>query len=409
MQSVAVAALLVIAFILNPAIGIAAAFLYLARRHVATYVALWRRLVQCEVATPLVAAMGFLSGLLSPYAGVAKIILVTMGLSSLYLAPVMPRISRVVSIVSTGLSIDAPLKPLILASAVAAAFVAYKADACGYICQKTPVLPVGEFAYVPSIGVVCIFEKGGWDLSSVVLQLNNRHIKCSYGICSAVDREVFLREVGTVDRYLPRPSPEDFKGVIHVVAPPHIATKIVGKYFDTVVAIGSLEARQVRLTAISKTRPDVVASVFGAVFKLSGDQMAFLKDLLTRGSKEEVLAWSLKYPWLRSVAELWEGGDEPSGIVKSVLTDSVGLVDSLLYAYTKAAPVLTDNEDVAAIARKLGLLVFFISSVARDNFIVVGPASLETPEGSVEVGPGRFIARLAGLYFSDNFKKQYSL
>jgi hypothetical protein len=49
------------------------------------------------------------------------------------------------------------------------------------------------------------------------------------------------------------------------------------------------------------------------------------------------------------------------------------------------------------------LTVFFISSTPRGNFIVVGPAQLETPEGKVEVGVGRFLAYLDGMYLSDNF------
>jgi hypothetical protein len=100
------------------------------------------------------------------------------------------------------------------------------------------------------------------------------------------------------------------------------------------------------------------------------------------------------------MVELWEGGEEPVGIVKSVLPGDLGVADSLLYAYLMNAPILTDRGDVATIANNLGLTVFFISSTPRGNFIAAGPAQLETPEGKVEVGVGRFLAYLDGMYFS---------
>jgi hypothetical protein len=72
MRRVLTAALLVAVFILNPPVGVVAAFLYLSRRHVAAYAALWRRLLNCEFTTPLITFGGFLAGMLSPYSGAAK-------------------------------------------------------------------------------------------------------------------------------------------------------------------------------------------------------------------------------------------------------------------------------------------------------------------------------------------------
>jgi hypothetical protein len=345
-----------------------------------------------------------MASLLSPYAGAAKAMLVAISAIALYLAPAAPRASRAVSLFSIGLSLDVPLKPFVLAAAAAAAFAAYKAPACGYICQRASALPEGEdLAFIPALGVVCAFEKGGVDLSSAWLKLGGRYVKCVFAICRAVDEEDFRRAVGTVDRYLPEPSAEDFKGLIHVVAPPQVAAKIVARYFNTVVVVGGVEATRARLTSITKAGPDVTASVLASVFKLTGEQAAFLRDLLIRGSKEEALSWALRYPWLRPVVELWEGGEEPVGIVKSVLPGDLGVADSLLYAYLKNAPILTDRNDVATAANNLGLTVFLISSTPRGNFIVVGPAQIETLEGKVEVGAGRFLAYLDDMYFSDNF------
>jgi hypothetical protein len=404
MRRVLVAVLLAAAFVINPALGVVTATLYLARRHVAAYLALWRRLLGCELYTPLVAWSGVMASLLSPYAGVAKAMLVTISAIALYLAPTAPRASRAVSLFSTGLSLDVPLKPFVLAAVAAATFAAYKAPACGYICQRASALPEREdLAFVPALGVVCAFENGGADLSRAWLKLGGRYVKCVFGVCRAVGEEDFRRAVGTVDRYLPEPSAEDFKGLIHVVAPPQVAAKIVVKYFNTVVVVGGVEATRARLTSITKTGPDAAASVLASVFKLTGEQAAFLKDLLIRGSKEEALSWALRYPWLRPVVELWEGGEEPVGIVKSALPGDLGVADSLLYAYLKNAPILTDRNDVVAAANNLGLTVFLISSTPRGNFIVVGPAQIETPEGKVEVDAGRFLAYLHDMYFSDNF------
>jgi len=404
MRRVLVAVLLAAAFVINPALGVVTAALYLARRHVAAYLALWRRLLGCELYTPLAALTGVVTSLLSPYAGVAKATLMAMSAAALYLAPAAPRASRVVSLFSIGLSLDVPLKPLVLVATAAAAFVAYKAPACGYICQRAGALPEGEdLAFIPALGVVCVFEKGGVDLSYAWLKLGGRYIKCVFGVCLAVGEEDFRRAVGTVDRYLPEPSAEDFKGLIHVAAPPQVAAKIVAKYFNTVVVVGGAEATRARLTSIIKAGPDVAASVLASVFKLTGEQAAFLKDLLTRGSKEETLSWALRYPWLRPVVELWEDGEEPTGLVKSALPGDLGVADSLLYAYLMNAPILTDRGDVATIANNLGLTVFFISSTPRGNFIAAGPAQLETPEGKVEVGVGRFLAYLDGMYLSGNF------
>ena len=403
MRHVLTAALLAATFILSPPVGMAAAFLYLSRRHLAAYAALWRRLFNCEFVTPLIALGGFLAGLLSPYSGTAKVILISIGAISLYLAPVAPRTSRVASLILTGLAVEAPLKPLVVAAAGAAAVVAYRSSACGYICQKASALPFGELAYIPTAGVFCVFEKGGQDLWSVVLQIGRRYVKCVYGICRSVDKEGFQKAVGTVDGYLPEPSAEDFRGVIHMDAPPQAAVKIVSKYFNTVVVVGDIEAAQSRLMSVTKARPEVTAHVFGAVFRLSTEQMALLRDLLARGSREEVLAWALKYPWLRPVVELWEDGSEPTGVVKSVLPGNLGVVESLLYAHVKGAPILTNKGDVATLAESLGLAVFLLSGTPRGNFVMVGPARLETPEGVVEVGPGRFLAYLGGMYFSGNF------
>jgi hypothetical protein len=404
MRRVLLAALFAVAFVINPALGLITAALYLARRHVAAYLALWRRLLSCEPYTPLVAWSGVMVSLLSPYAGAAKAMLVAISAIALYLAPAAPRASRAVSLFSIGLSLDVPLKPFVLAAVAAAAFVAYKAPACGYICQRASALPEGEdLAFIPALGVVCVFEKGGADLSRAWLKLGGRYVKCVFAICWAVDEEDFRRAVGTVDRYLPEPSAEDFKGFIHVAAPPQVAAKIVAKYFNTVVVVGGVEAIRARLTSIIKAGPDAAASVMASVFKLTGEQAAFLKDLLIRGSKEEALSWALRYPWLRPVVELWEGGEEPVGIVKSALPGDLGVADSLLYAYLKNAPILTDRNDVATAANNLGLTVFLISSTPRGNFIAVGPAQIETPEGKVEVGAGRYLAYLDGMYFSDNF------
>jgi hypothetical protein len=403
MRRVLAAALLVAVFILNPPVGVVAAFLYLSRRHVAAYAALWRRLLNCEFTTPLITFGGFLAGMLSPYSGVAKALLISIGAVSLYLAPVAPRTSRAASLALIGLAVEAPLKPLVVAAASAAAVAAYRSSACGYICQKASALPFGELAYIPAVGVFCVFEKGGRDLWSVVLQIGRRYVKCVYGICRSVDKEDFQKAVGTVDGYLPEPSAEDFRGVIHMAAPPQAAVKILGKYFDAVVVVGDVEAPQSRLMSVTMARPEVAAQVFGAVFRLSSEQAALLRDLLARGSREEVLAWALRYPWLRPVAELWEDGGEPMGVVKSALPGSLGVVESLLYAHVKSAPVLTDRGDVAALAESLGLTAFLLSGTPRGNFVAVGPARLETPEGVVEVGPGRFLAHLGGMYFAGNF------
>ncbi len=403
MRRVLVAALLAVVFAINPALGLITAALYLARRHAVAYLALWRRLLSCEPHTPLVVWSGVMASLLSPYAGAAKAMLVAISAIALYLAPAAPRASRAVSLFSIGLSLDVPLKPLVLVATAAAAFVAYKAPACGYICQRASALPEGEdLAFIPALGVVCAFEKGGVDLFRAWLKLGGRYVKCVFAICRAVGEEDFRRAVGTADKYLPEPSAEDFKGLIHVAAPPQVAAKIVARYFNTVVVVGGVEATRARLTSVTKTRPDVAASVLASVFKLTGEQAAFLKDLLTRGSKEETLSWALRYPWLRPVVELWEGGEEPIGIVKSALPGDLGVADSLLYAYLKNAPILTDRNDVVAVANNLGLTVFLISSTPRDNFIAVGPAQIETPEGKVEVGASRFLAYLDGMYFSDN-------
>jgi len=259
MRRVLTAALFVAVFILNPPAGVAAAFLYLARRHVAAYTALWRRLLNCELATPLVAFGGFLAGLLSPYSGAAKAILISIGAAPLYLAPITPRASRAASLFLMGLAVEVPLKPLVLAAAGAAALMAYKAPACGYICQKTSALPAGELAYIPAVGVFCVFEKGGRDLWFAVLQIGRRYVKCIYGICRSVDKEDFQKAVGTVDGYLPEPSAEDFRGVIRVAAPPQAVVKIAARYFNTVVVVGNLEAARSRLVSVTKARPEAAA------------------------------------------------------------------------------------------------------------------------------------------------------
>jgi hypothetical protein len=178
MRRVLVAALFAVVFAINPALGLITAALYLARRHVAAYLALWRRLLSCEPYTPLVAWSGVMVSLLSPYAGAAKAMLVAISAIALYLAPAAPRASRAVSLFSMGLSLDVPLKPFVLAAVAAAAFVAYKAPACGYICQRASALPEGEdLAFIPALGVVCAFGKGGVDLSRAWLKLGGRYVK----------------------------------------------------------------------------------------------------------------------------------------------------------------------------------------------------------------------------------------
>lgn len=387
--------------LVNPVLGITTAFFYITRRYIIAYAVLWRRLLKCEIFTPLITSASLIASLLSPHTGIAKAIVISLGGIALYLAPTMPRLSRVISLFTLGLSIETPFKLFTLLLFIPIAFLVYKATSCGYICQKVATAPEGDLGYIPQLGLVCVFEKDGNDMHTPLFRYNNWHVKCTYAICRAVDKESFYSEVGTLDRYLPEPVAEDFKGLIHIVAPSQTALRIVGKYFKTAVVIGNIEVSQRRLVSISKLKPDVVATVFRTVMGLSVEQSVLVRELLSRGSREELLTWSLRYPWLRPLYDLWDGGEEPIGIVKSIFPDQIGTFESLLYAYTKRIPVLTDRADIANIAAELGILTFFITDSPRDNFIILGPVVVKRADRELKIEGGRYIVHLNGALYAD--------
>jgi len=397
---IAAAAALLLLLLVNPALGLAVLFVWLARRHLAVYVALWRRLLGCEVYTPAISALGLAAAVASPYTGAAKAVLLALGGLALYAAPLTPRLARFVAVLTAGLSAEVPLKPLLIVAATAAAYYAHRAEACGYICVKAAAAPTGDLAYSPRLGAVCGYARGGSDLADVWLRIGGRYARCLYLACFAVAESAFRSGVGPVDTYLPDPSREDFKNVVHVAAPLDAVLKIAARYFEAVVVLAEgVQARRTRLISVSIVDPEVAAELYCSVFRLGGEERELLKELLRRGSRDEVVMWSQRYPWLKPLAELWDGGEEPSGVVKSSLDGRAGVFESLLYAYVKKVPVLTDSEEVARLAEGLGVVTLLTSSRPVNRFLVAGPASVKLPEGEVEVGAGRFILYVEGRLY----------
>ncbi|ACB40540.1 hypothetical protein [Pyrobaculum neutrophilum] len=395
---VALAALLLI----SPPLAVLAAVLYAARYYIYAYSALWRQLVKCELYTPALSALGAAGALLSPYSGAAKALLLAMGAVAVYLAPTMPRLSRAVSVLTLGMAVETPAKPLVLVLAVAVAYLAYRRSACGFICQRTAAAPDGDVYYDARLGLVCLFAKGGRDLHSFFVKLGGSYIRCFYSICRKVNEEAFRRGVGTLDRYLPEPAAADFKGLIHFVGPPEVALKLVERYFGAGVAYGAVDAPPARLASLSSASPEVAVAVLETALGLTPEQTALVKDLLSRRSREEAAAWSLRYPWLRPILELWNGGAEPRGVAKSALPGRLGLADALLYAKAKNVPLVTDSGEAAQMAAGLGITVFLIADRPRGNFVVVGPTSLEVGGRRAEVAAGRFLAQLGGELYADD-------
>lgn len=135
------------------------------------YARLWLRLARCELLTPAIAAAGVSATAASPYVGAAKLVLLVLGLSALYLAPIAPRASRLVATLAAGLAVEAPFKPAVVLAALFLGYYLYKYEACGYICVKAPTMPQGDLAFSPKLGVVCAFEKGGVDMAQLWLSL----------------------------------------------------------------------------------------------------------------------------------------------------------------------------------------------------------------------------------------------
>ncbi|WP_333639044.1 hypothetical protein [Pyrobaculum aerophilum] len=401
MRNIALAALIIALFVLSPAVGALAAFLLLARRHLAVYINLWTRLLKCDLYTPFITSLGFIITAASPYTGLSKTLLIALAFFSLYLTPLMPRAARAFSIITAGLSVAAPAKPLVVLGAVGLAYFAYKASGCGYVCLKSSALPKGELAYLPELGVTCAFIKGGVDVGRAWLVIGSKYARCIYALCYSVDAATFKRGIGDVTKYLPEPSAEDLRGPIYTVASLEEALKVVKKYFQTVVILSDevIVARPARLISVAKVKPDIAAEVFAKIYGLTAEQRALAEELLRRRSREELIMWSQRYPWLKPLLELWEGGEEPVGVVKSSAPGKAAVVDSLLYAYTVGAPLLTNNENAFRLAAELGVTALLITNKARGNFIAIGPAAVTLQEGAIEVGAGRFIFYKGGALF----------
>lgn len=397
MRNIAIALVVLALLVLSPPLGLLALVVVLARRFLMLYARLWLRLARCELLTPAIAAAGVSATAASPYVGAAKLVLLVLGLSALYLAPIAPRASRLVATLAAGLAVEAPFKPAVVLAALFLGYYLYKYEACGYICVKAPTMPQGDLAFSPKLGVVCAFEKGGVDMAQLWLRLGDSYAICSYAACLPVSEETFKRGVSTVENYVPEPEPPVFKGVINVVATPDTALRLLSRHFPVLVVIAEgVEARSARLVSASKIEPVALAEIYGAVYGLSPEQKIQLRDLLEKG---EAMRWSTRHAWLRPLVEVWEGGEEPTGAVKSRAAGKAGVLDSLLYAYLAKAPVLTDRKDVAKLAGEKGFTVFLLSGEATGNFLITGPAVVKLPEGSLEVGPGGYLLHVGGLIY----------
>jgi len=393
-------ALLLIAsiFVASPPLGVVAALLYLVRRHMAVYASLWIRYAKCDVLTASASLLALALSLTA--AGSAKIPLAALSLVSAYLTPLKPGISRLLSTAALALSL---IRPGLLALAVgmpAAVYFAYRVEACGYMCQKADVRELDEVGFMPSLGVACFFMKGGRGVGNTYIRMGDRYAHCWHVFCTALNREEFNRRVGPFYRYLPPPPREAFSGVIRASASPRTLVNALRRYFsDIVVVMESDDVPKARLISLSRVDPAAAAAVLETVFELDAGDAALLKELLTRG-RDEVASWTLRHPRLLAVLELWEGGEEPKGAVASSLRGRVGVADSLVYAYVRKIPIVTDREEVAAYAKRLGITTFLITDKLYGDFLVVGPRAVETSLGTFNVEYGILLAHLGGEFYA---------
>lgn len=399
MRRIALLAAFAALFLIHPVVGALAVALYLARRHLHLYLMLWGRLLKCEKLTVLTALGAAAAASAYPHAGVDKFILLTLGAFSLYAAPISTRLSRFLSVVSMALALPPPLKPAILAPGLALAYLyGFRLSPCGYVCQKWNPLEVTEDAgFVPELGVVCFYQRGGGEFRKMLLRVGGMYAKCDLLLCRVVRKEDFA--VGFAE-YLPPATGEEFRGVVATKAPLDKLIQLLKKLYKTVVV--TVEADGVyktRLVSLLQADPGVVKTVFEELFRLDVEKSSIVERLLRRGSVEEIKTWSLRYPWLAPLAELVAHGEQPTGVLKSSAPGRLGVAESLIYAFIKKAPVVTDREDVALLASRLGLTVFMLNSHEGQNLLVIGPASLQTPFGEVAVEPGKYVVHIDGVWY----------
>ncbi|MEZ0319464.1 MAG: hypothetical protein ABWK05_05690 [Pyrobaculum sp.] len=399
MRRVALLAAFAALMLINPLVGALAAALYITRRHLHLYLLLWARLLKCEKLTVLTAIGAAAAASAYPHAGVDKFLLLTLGAFSLYAAPISTRFSRFLSVATVLLALPPPLKPALLAPGLALAYLyAFRLSTCGYVCQKwNPLEVAGDVGFVPDLGVVCFYEKGGGEFRKILLRVGGAYARCDLLLCRVLRKEDFA--VGFAE-YLPPATGEEFREVVATTASLDKLLQLLRKLYQTVVVtIDADGVYKTRLVSLLKADPGVVKTVFEELFKLDAEKSSIVEKLLRRGSIEEIKTWSLRHPWLAPLAELAADGESPAGVVKSSAPGKLGVAESVIYAFIKKAPVVTDSKDVALLASRLGLTVFMLNSPAGQSLLVIGPASLKTPYGEVVVGSGKYVAHIDGVWY----------
>lgn len=398
MRRLTLIALAVLA-VFQPLLGLPLLLLYLARSYVFAHLILLKDL-KCDLLTAAAMAASFLVAAFLSH-GLVKAVALALWLIALTLAPTAPRAARFMSIVIIPLPLNLPLKPLFIALFLAIAYLSTRREACGYICQKG-VPHLDNVGFIPDLGVYCVFGKGGASAGTLALKRGNRYFYCRRHICRVITRDDFERKVGALHLYAPPPSCEDFRGLIYVHAPPGLVLRCISRCFnDGVIALSNIDAMTAPLASISKIDPELVSRIFQEYFKLDLAQWRLLRGALSTRSIEELTRWSSQYEWLGIVTELWSGGEEPSGWVKSSRPGVMGILDSLLYAAYRGIPILTESRELAHIAARLGLTVFLLSDIRTGNFIAIGPMSVESPLGEITVEYGQMIAYLNGEIYTD--------